>query len=66
MKAPNRGSREAVPAQIFTFLAAVAVLCLSGPVRYDIKFPLIPKYDILSATSTPKLTFTIHFNYHYI
>jgi hypothetical protein len=39
MKAPNRGRREAVPAHIFTFSAAVAVLCFSGPVRYDIKFP---------------------------
>jgi hypothetical protein len=39
MKAPNRGRREAVPAHIFTFSAALAVLCLSGPVRYVIKFP---------------------------
>ena len=38
-KAPNRGRREAVPAHILTFLAADAVVCLSGPVRYDIKFP---------------------------
>jgi hypothetical protein len=42
MKAPKRGRREAVPAHIFTFSAALAVLCFRDPVRYVIKFPLIP------------------------
>lgn len=33
MKAPTRGERDAVPAHAFTFSAAVATDCPSGPVK---------------------------------
>ena len=41
-KAPKSGRSEAVPYQAFTFSAAVAVDCPNGPVKYVMRFKLIP------------------------
>ena len=41
-KAPNKGRSDAVPDQAFTFSAAVAVDWPNGPVKYVIRFELIP------------------------
>lgn len=52
-KAPSKGSKEAVPDQALTFLAAVAVDCWSWSVKKVIKLEETPQQANLSATSTP-------------